>query len=127
MRPVAWAGGGAAHAGWWDARRSADRLPAAPAPRRALFPLSRAALAAPERRDMEAALAPLGRLLLEAAATYYALHASRVRQRLVDAAAALGACPPETAVSAAFKVRSARVGAGPAPAGRQWRARPWQL
>jgi hypothetical protein len=83
------------------------RRPAAPTPPphpRALYPLPRGLLETQDRAEQEQGLAPLGRLLQEAAAAYYALKAARIRQRAVDAAAALGACPPEVAVATAFKV-----------------------
>lgn len=72
--------------------------------RRSLYPLARGALGLQDRAQLEAALAPLGRLLLEAASSYYVQQAARIRQRMVDAAAALGGAPPEIAVATAFKV-----------------------
>jgi hypothetical protein len=66
--------------------------------------LCRETLAAPDRAAVEAGLAPLGRALLEASSAYYALGAARIRQRGMDAAAALGSCPPEVAAATAFKV-----------------------
>ena len=71
---------------------------------RALHQLPRAALALTDRAELEAALAPLGRALLEAAGAHYAARAAAVRRRAADAAAALGGCPPELAVATSFKV-----------------------
>lgn len=64
-----------------------------------------ASLPPEERRQyQDAELAPLGQLVTEAAAAYYAAAAERLRQKQVDLAAALGTSPPEVNAAIAFKV-----------------------
>lgn len=69
----------------------------------------------PEQRRalQEEQLAPLGRVVLEAAGSYYSAAAARLRQRQLDLAATLGACPPAVAAACAFKVCARAVSDGP--------------
>jgi hypothetical protein len=56
-------------------------------------------------------LAPLGQLVMEAAAAYYSNAAARLRQKQLDITAALGSSPPEVNAATAFKVRRSSYGA----------------
>eukprot|EP00878_Enallax_costatus_P030527 GHUV01033239.1.p1 GENE.GHUV01033239.1~~GHUV01033239.1.p1 ORF type:complete len:142 (-),score=40.00 GHUV01033239.1:462-887(-) len=67
-----------------------------------------ASLSPEERRQyQDAELGPLGQLVTDAAAAYYAAAAERLRQKQLDLAAALGSSPPEVNAAIAFKVSHA--------------------
>eukprot|EP00878_Enallax_costatus_P027899 GHUV01030087.1.p1 GENE.GHUV01030087.1~~GHUV01030087.1.p1 ORF type:complete len:989 (+),score=366.66 GHUV01030087.1:1269-4235(+) len=64
-----------------------------------------ASLSPEERRQyQDAELGPLGQLVTDAAAAYYAAAAERLRQKQLDLAAALGSSPPEVNAAIAFKL-----------------------